>query len=179
MFELTEKPDEEELDEEELADLQRRSAMARQIEAAFASREYPGDTHIVADAEDWESPEILEGLQGKAWDELSVATLFEQRLCLWMLTPEAFQYYLPAFIRAALLYPDQVDTLTEYTLFVLAPPAEEAEERKQRWFTCRVEGFDAAQKAAITEFVKLFVETETSYPDPDRDRTAAFWLGNA
>lgn len=147
--------------------------IASEVEEAFATVPYPGDDRIVGSSTHWESPDVLEAFRGKHWREVSLDVLFTYRMSLGQLTPEAFHFYLPACLLASLRYSEAVDTLRENLFSWLTPPEEEG--YRAGWFASRVSLFDAPQKAAIRRFVELYVETERSYPDPDRERALAFW----
>jgi hypothetical protein len=80
------------------------------IEAAFAERPYPGDDRI-ADSdpryEDYEGHAVARFHRGKSWQEVTRASLEQQypgdaTACLAFMTPEGWQYYLPAYLLIAL-----------------------------------------------------------------------------
>jgi uncharacterized protein DUF6714 len=166
-------PDDEEDDEQEKVSRE----IARAIESAFATVPYPGDDRIVGASAHWESPDVLEAFRGKHWREISLDVLFTYRVSLGQLTPEAFHFYVPAALIAALLHSDATDTLRENLFSWLTPP--DVEGYRQGWFASRRALFDAPQKAAIRRFVELYVEVERSYPDPGRGRALAFWRNEA
>lgn len=145
----------------------------QKIEQAFAGAEHPGQDRLVAYPDYWESPSVIESFADTAWDSVPLDTLINHRLSLPLFTPEAFRFYLPAFLRAAVLHPVAVDTLTENLFFMLTPP--ESAGPEMDLFLGRVAGLNAAQKAVIRKFIKLYNETETSYPDPRRERSSNFW----
>jgi hypothetical protein len=147
--------------------------LAQEIEHAFATSQYPGDDRLVENPSYWEAPDVVASFKGKNWQEIPVEVLFTHRLSLPLFTPEAFRYYLPAYLIASVLHPNEVDTLTENIFSMLTPP--ETEGSKMERFLKRVQGFTPEQKASIRAFVKLYVDTETSYPDPDRERAMKFW----
>ncbi len=43
------------------------------------------------------------------------------------------------------------------------------------WFRTWVNLLDARQKATIRRYVELYVQIETSFPDPDHELALAFW----
>lgn len=74
------------------------------VSIAFASARYPGDDRIVPPDRDWdwESQEIKQAFRGRRWEDAGVDFLCPtHRTDLGFLTPEAFAYYLPAFLIAA------------------------------------------------------------------------------
>jgi len=147
--------------------------LVQEIERAFAGAENPGSERLVEYPDHWESPAVIESFAGTHWNDVPLDTLINHRLSLPLFTPEAFRFYLPAFLRAAVLHPATVDTLTENLFFMLTPP--ESLEAEMDLFLRRLNGLNAEQKAVIRKFIKLYNETETSYPDPQRERAASFW----
>jgi Family of unknown function (DUF6714) len=148
--------------------------LAQEIERAFAEARHPGVDRLVEYTDYWESPEVVQSFGDTHWKSVPLDTLVNQRLSLPLFTPEAFRFYLPAFLRASLLYPSAVDTLTENIFYMLTPPpASAGPEREQ--FLRRLSGLDAQQKAVLGKFIQLYNQTETSYPDSQRERAAKFW----
>lgn len=147
--------------------------LSHEIERAFAGVENPGKDKLVEYPDHWESPEVVESFADMHWDAVPLDTLVKHRLSLPLFTAEAFRFYLPAFLRAAVLHPAAVDTLTENAFYMLTPPESIGPEMEQ--FLARISGLSAQQKAVIAKFIKLYNERETSYPDPQRERAASFW----
>jgi hypothetical protein len=147
--------------------------LAAEIEGAFESLSYPGDDDLIGAPTHWEAPEVLEAFRGKHWKDVPLSVLFTHRLSLPLFSDEAFRFYLPAYLVAALLHPEEVDTLRENVFFSLTPP--ESEGPRASSFMERMKRFDAQQTAAIRRFVELYVQQETSYPDSNRERALMFW----
>ena len=147
--------------------------LVQEIETAFAGAKNPGRERLVEYPDYWESPSVIESFAGTHWNDVPLDTLINHRLSLPLFTPEAFRFYLPAFLRAAVAHPAAVDTLTENLFFMLTPP--EAPGPEMDLFLRRLNGLNPAQKAVIRKFIKLYNETETSYPDAQRERAASFW----
>jgi hypothetical protein len=121
----------------------------------------------------WESSEVVDTFRGRHWKDIPLDALFTHRLSLSLFSPKAFLFYLPAYLVAALLHSGVVDTLRENVCFLLTPP--DPEGTQMAWFTGRVSLFDARQKEAIQRFMKLVLEQENSYPNPNRQRALEFW----
>jgi hypothetical protein len=147
--------------------------VVQKIQEAFATNQYPGDDNLVEDSSYWESINLSDQLKGKDWREISLETLKKNRFSLSLFTPEAFRYYLPAFIIASVLHADEVDTLPSSVFHNLTPPEGEGLDMDE--FLKRNGDFNALQREAIREFIKLYVTVETSYPDPKRERATRFW----
>ncbi|MEO8610853.1 MAG: DUF6714 family protein [Chloroflexota bacterium] len=150
-----------------------RKKLARQVELAFDKSQYPGDDKIVAHPNTSISSHLPALLAGKHWKELTLEVIIQENLSLPLLTSEGFRFYLPAFLRAALLFPDQVDILPSNIFSSLTPPDEE--EIQMRDFLNRVNEFTQEQIEAIKSFVKMYVAIESSYPDARRDKAISFW----
>lgn len=149
--------------------------VATEIEGAFESQPYPGDDSLLSVPTNLEASEVLDTFRGKHWKNVSMSELFAHRLSLPLLSEEGYRFYLPAYLIAALLHPEEVDTLRENVFFSLAPP--ESEGPRASLFLERMNRFDARQKAAIRRFIEVYVQQETTYPDPNRERALLFWTG--
>lgn len=149
-----------------------RQELAHQVELAFASVPYPGDDKIVAHPNTSLASHLPALLAGKHWKEVPLEVIIQENLSLALFTPEGFRFYLPAFLRAALLYPDQVDILPSNIFSRLTPPDEEIQMQD---FLNRVNGFTQEQIESIKAFVKMYVSIESSYPDPRQDKASSFW----
>jgi hypothetical protein len=161
-------------DEEDSYDLRRRE-IVRDIEAAFADAPYPGDDNINLSEHFGAAEDMIRCFKGRQWTEISAEELSDQRFAIFHFTPEAFRFFLPAYMRANLLVgPEVMDTAWELTFGSLAPPEEGDTEGAVRYMA-RMEKLTPAERAAVRAYVDLYVAIETSYPDPRRDRAVAFW----
>ncbi len=147
--------------------------IAGEVAEAFARVSYPGDDRLLESPTHWESASVLEAFRGKQWRSVALDVLFTHRLSLALFSPEAFRFYLPAYLTAALLHSEAVDTLRENVFFLLTPS--DSDGVRSNWLQARIALLDAKQKAAIRRFVELYVEREQSYPDPHRQRALAYW----
>jgi hypothetical protein len=87
------------------------------------------------------------GLEGKAWTSLSASDIGEIQFALTLLIPEAFQYYLPAFMIGCIDDRLAVKTAWDSIVLQLRPHAGVAFESKMR-------GLSAEQAAAIAAFLE-------------------------
>ena len=79
------------------------SDLREAIRAAFAGTPYPGDDHLtVYFPEGREYDETFKLLRGKTWMECSVTEFIRGDTPFPDLTPEAFHYYMPAFLLASI-----------------------------------------------------------------------------
>ena len=147
--------------------------LARQVEEAFSNTIYPGDDQIITNPNLSITSELSQVFVGKHWKQIPLDLIAQERLSLPHFTPQGFCFYLPAFLRAALLYPDRVDILPDNIFYMLIPP----DKASANWdnFSDRINGFTKQQLEVIKSFVQLYISIETSYPDPDREKTAQFW----
>lgn len=94
---------------------------------AFASRPRPAADRILDPAvSEYEGRQLREYLAGKTADELIAAdlrTIVESNL--WMLTPDAFLYFLPAFLYAALASYDSLSVFASEIIGALTAPFRE------------------------------------------------------
>jgi hypothetical protein len=160
-------------DEEDEYDVRVRE-IVRDIEVAFADAPYPGDDNINLSERFGAAEDMIRCFKGRHWTEISPEELSSERFAIFYFTPEAFRFFLPAYMRANLLVLEVMDTAWEFTFGCLAPP-EEGDTEGNAWFMARMEKLTPAERAAVRAYVDLYVATETSYPDPSRDRAVAFW----
>jgi signal transduction histidine kinase len=82
-----------------------------EIERSFGATTYPGDDKIVYDQSGGhlECAEVGAAFRGKRWQELSSSLLAREESALAFFTPEAFLYYLPAYLRATLQHREEMD----------------------------------------------------------------------
>ncbi|MEZ4299566.1 MAG: DUF6714 family protein [Polyangiaceae bacterium] len=128
-------------------------AVAEAIERAFCSLSYPGDGGLTTAPGHPEAQEVADAFRGKHWKDVSLDMLFAHRLSLPLLSNEAFRFYLPAYLLAAVLHADEVDTLRENVFYMLTPPTSEPQASS---FAERIKGLDTAQTGAVQRFVELY-----------------------
>ena len=91
------------------------------IKSAFKNVEYPGDDRIVTERDNQESFDIESDFKGKSWEELDFDILASHQDSLPLLTPEAFAFYIPAYMLISLRYYEKADILVDFTLYSLIP----------------------------------------------------------
>jgi hypothetical protein len=136
-------------------------ALSRQIQDAFAATPYPGDERIGGFG--YFSREVQVAFRGHGWRDLSAEVLFWHRWDIFLLTPEAFRYYAPAYMLASLYYHDEMDSLPDNLLFCLTPQREEYAHNYfagelNDYFSRRAAQFNAAERAAVLAFVEDMAE---------------------
>jgi hypothetical protein len=155
----------------------RQQELVQKIEAAFEKTRHPGDEnianiyHSVTYCE--ECAELTKSFRGKEWKFVTLETLVHHRDSLPLFKPEAFRYYLPAYMIATILHFEKVDVLACNTIYSLSPP------RKQSWmdwFIPRVTGFTPPQQGVIREFLRWYDQRTKEEPRNKPLRKAIhFW----
>ena len=158
---------------------QRRAHLAQQIEAAFALAVYPGDDRLVdlyhsGDyCEDCAAVAVL--FRGRDWRALAKDALVQNRDSLLLFRPEAYRFYLPAYLTAALKHWNDFDTFKSSIVVSLTPP--NPQDGLDEFFSSRVSEFTPEQKAAILAFLKLYTDTRPTTLAYDKSAWKAlrFW----
>jgi hypothetical protein len=129
-----------------------------EIEAAFDPLNYPGDGNIVYDnsGDHLECNEIRALFAGRHWREMPLETVLHHPEALSAFTPEAFRFFLPAFLLAALFHFDEADVLPESIVSGFRRPRHSYDETRQRE---RLQILTPDQTRAICGFID-FLEQE-------------------
>lgn len=162
------------MSEREPLDDENKERVRRQILSAFADVPMPEYAEIVAPAEEgdvYSERRLQEDLGGKTWENVSPDFFKRRWSLLSCLSAQAFAYYLPALLVAALEHDDP--ELIGAALFAITPRLsaiyfEDADER----FNDQTSLLTPEQEDAVIEFLALFV-------DPDRPDPAGFRAGLA
>jgi hypothetical protein len=133
------------------------AAFIEAIRKALADEEYPGDDQLIISGER-ESAAMAEAFKGKHWTEASFPLLLRYRLDLALFTPQAFHFYLPAFLIAMLTERDGRD-LAFFLYRALIPP-DSGDEIDAERFKARLAVFTAAQQAVIDQFITKYEDIE-------------------
>jgi hypothetical protein len=163
--------------------------LIEKIERAFANTQYPGDENIANKDHCGECEELYLQFKGKHWSELTdVEFLRYHNAGLSLFNPEAFRFYLPAYMRAALVDRQTADVIVDSLQFHLMVPENtgtEAEEWLRNvgvslvsYFLGKVTGFNAEQREAIRAYLELDARLSFMW-DTDRvarrERTQHYW----
>lgn len=142
----------------------------RQIRLAFPSEPY---REMVTSCDCDECTEVDRCLEGRRWDEVSGEVVDAQFGSLPLLSPPAFQAFLPAWLLRSL---DQLDArfsdVREWTLFSLGVYQSEddrPEDQRKRMTRLveREERFSADQITAVRAFLKIVMK-HSAITDLDR-----------
>ena len=142
-----------------------RQRLGRLIEEAFADTPYPGDDCISKPNED--GSDLVRAFRGQSWRDLQLNIITNYHVDMALMTPEAFRYYLPAFMLAVIFYYGHVSTLPMGLMHSLTPPdagllqkylekkTDPLKHTQIGDFLNRVSAFTGSEKAAI----RIFLET--------------------
>lgn len=102
------------------------SVVLEKIASSFEKMPYPGDLNIVYDNSGYhlECVEIQNIFANKHWNELTLETLLAQNSALAFMTPQAFRFYLPAYLSIVIREFEEADVLIDNTVFDLTLPVE-------------------------------------------------------
>lgn len=132
--------------------------LAARIKKAFTDAPYPGDDRLVLDLRHFESGEVVHAFAGRHWKELPLDFLSAHLMSRHNFTPEAFRYYLPAYLLASLrrLSPAEAETgavnIPEAIVYDLIPARREGFAFDD--FQARVSGLTLEQKIVLRDFLR-------------------------
>src|SRR5262245_38370848 len=97
---------------------ERRTAMnavevIQMIEDAWRDVAYPGDREIFR-SDSYDDEDIVNYFRGTTWRGHDPVKLRAHSSAFTFFTPEAFHYWLPAFMIAAIVSPDEADVIVNY-----------------------------------------------------------------
>ena len=148
-----------------------------QIEEAFGDLPYPGDDHLIAPSslQTAEGQRLYNDWKGRDWRSLSLQELRHHAESIFFLTPEAFRYYLPAYLSASVRDSEGVDIIPETLAFALTPPAgdDPVASKKQ----ARIAAFDDRQRRAIAAFLEFLASQGDELDAAQFDKALAFYAG--
>ena len=126
-------------------------ALKHTIEAAFKDVEYPGDNNITRCPYNCsECRRIAEFFKGKTWSGHTLEELRNYHVALSLFTPEAFHYFLPAFMLVSMVAYERSDLIPDGIRFHF-----EVSQEMQGHFAVRMSKFSEAQREAIIDYLVL------------------------
>jgi hypothetical protein len=125
---------------------------------SFLNVPYPGDANISA-GNSIESSYVADYFRGKEWGGLSVQDFSEHypgdpAACLSFMTPAAFRYYFPGFMKIALLEYDVADAIFDVVINKLSIAADDPSSTWRPVF----EGYEPTHLHAIAKFLTVMSE---------------------
>jgi hypothetical protein len=146
---------------------QKADLLIKKIEDVFSNTPYPGDEKLVDYNGDYfERKEIADDFKGKSGQEVQLPTLKYHHQALFFFTPEAYCYYLPAYMRVSVSNFKEAGNIPFTTIFTLALPEDDVEKKD---FFLRISKFTIDQKFLIREFLE-FMESEHGRVVVDKSR---------
>ena len=149
------------------------------IERAFVAVPYPGDDNIVAiQPHDrmCEEAHLTSLFKGRHWKDLGLSELMQDAE-LSGLTPEAFRFYLPAYLLAVVNHYWESDVLPEYMAWRMDPEKYRGSTHSS-WFSHIVAALDREQRDAVRayfEFLRDEHGDDLAIYDIDFDRIIQFY----
>jgi hypothetical protein len=123
--------------------------LKQRIEEAFAGVPYPGDDNITrCPYHCSECARLAAFFKGRTVKDLTGDELRAHHVALTLFTPEAFQFFLPAFMFASLDRYEKSDLLPDAIRFYFEYSAE-----IQGHFAVRMSKFSAVQRQAIIDYL--------------------------
>lgn len=124
------------------------------IEVAFAGVGYPGDDRLVYDTSGCclECKDVAAAFRGKHWKEIPLDVLRYHSSAIFFLTPEAYRFYLPAYLIAGSVNYDEADVIPDSVVFSITPPSDERDFDDYRR---KMEGFTPLQRKALRSFLEF------------------------
>jgi hypothetical protein len=152
----------------------RRAELAQKVEEAFAEVTYPGDGNIgTLSVEDFVSQ--------KDWKEIPLEILLRNHAEIPAFTPEAYLFYVPAFLSALLRHPD-ADIMLDFVTAALIPSPSPDTKHLVEY---AIELFSDLEKRVILELLErysqLFPQSNYAIMDDgksDLQRAIDFWQKN-
>ena len=133
------------------------SRLSREIDEAFAERVYPGDDNITAPTSDETSEHysVAAFFRGRQWPEITYASIraagnIDLSGFFYVLTPDAFAYYLPAFLKQSLdieAAPEWAESLQ----FALSPVDSDADPSIRAWQSSHLGALSEQERAVATK----------------------------
>ena len=120
---------------------------------AWSDAPYPGDDAIAYDqsGRHLECALVAGFFRGKRWKDVTLAALRSYRgdasACLAFMSPQAFRYYLPAYMLIAIDDYAEADVIADSALNMLTPG------ELQEYWNERAKGFSQRQREAILSFL--------------------------
>jgi hypothetical protein len=128
-----------------------------QIHEAWREVPYPGDDKIFT-PDSYDDEDIGNYFAGTTWRGHSVVGLRSHSSAFSFFTAEAFHYWLPAFMIAAIESPEEADVLLESIAWSVR-----GREAPRRWLL-----FSHAQQQAVIAYLKFQIERFPETSDDER-----------
>lgn len=133
------------------------SVLLCQLDEAFGHLPIPSAGRLIRDdcLYGLEASEIHEKFRGRHWRDLNVGDLLGEADSLAYFTPEAFRFFLPAFIRISLLDPEAADLIPDAILWSLAQPEDSKLWKEKEELYLETARVHAMPEAVISELAAI------------------------
>ena len=145
-----------------------------QIEAAFASTPHPGDANLLH-PESHDADEIKPLLGFRSWRDLPPGVLARNSESLAFLAPSAFRFFLPAFLRHALLSLTSSDRTVDIVIYQLSPGRGELREYSLSQFS----EFRPAEVQAVVGLLAHVASLPELADTEAAEETLSYWRARA
>ena len=158
--------------------MKERQALADLINEAFSQASYPGDSMLVVNQSgkhpDYQA--VYKAFKGKHWRDISIDTLRYHYDDFFLMTSEAYRFYLPAYMRATILEYDQAENIPGSVVFSLTLPDSPGSDMD--WFLLTMGGFSQEQKRVIAAFLSfLLTYHKEDFPGNELDTVLnKYWI---
>lgn len=133
--------------------------LIRRLEMEFGNIELPRENQILLSttkANDVEAGNVKEFFSGKRWNEITLDQLFDQyksdpSASLLFMSPIAFRYYLPLFIKICISDYDDADLIYETTIWRLLPSKSHLSSHE---FNKLYDEYDLEKKSLIADILQ-------------------------
>jgi len=152
--------------------------VAQEIQIAFADVDLPEVGKLVTNPNHYEADEVIEDFGGKHWNDITLEVAYWHRLSLPLFTPEAFHFYIPAFLVKPLLAPFDSEynpgEILEFAFYSLLP-LEDEERYQMKKLLENVKKFTPQQHTAVRKFIEYFLKTNPFLPETYVEKAKKFW----
>lgn len=127
--------------------------LKQKIFASFENVPYPKGR--IAPHECDECNDVCKTFKNKDWKTISPEILEENYGIIPLFSPEAFQYFLPAYLSYSLeSFYEESDTVCEFTIYAIAPTNNDVKERMEYWRD-KFANFTSEQMNCIYDFLDI------------------------
>ncbi|HVR97723.1 MAG TPA: DUF6714 family protein [Thermoanaerobaculia bacterium] len=130
------------------------AGLLRRLEEAFGDLPKPVESELVFDNSGYhlECNQVKKMFGGRHWNSFSVQEIQFESDALSFFSPQGFRFYLPAFIRAAVLAYEEADLIPVAIVGKLISPEDMA---LASYFRERVDVLSPDQKQVVNEFLNF------------------------
>lgn len=128
---------------------EKRMALVEFIKTAFKDAPYPADGYIGYELGDF---------KGYTHETLPLEVIRLHRDEIFSFSPAGLRYFMSDLLTAVILYPEEVDTLTDNLLSLLTPPDETRSVVQREVFAAHPTTFERQEKCAIYRFLDAYHE---------------------